>query len=174
MAFRTFTLFSLFSWAAAVANPLASGDFWSTIDDLRSTTDSITRDSGVFWQLPLATSANTVLKDVMAFNSQVQTALTQIPTTMMSEEDASGTLRVFVDISWDIRDAFTSLNSAESYLEPFGLVPMFCCLIQCITTGMHILVNETLAVTPEDYVSPIQALTGPILSEGDSVINCYC
>ncbi len=58
MAFRTLALFSLFSWAAAVANPLASGDFWSTVDDWRFAADSITRDSAVFWQYPLATSAN--------------------------------------------------------------------------------------------------------------------
>ncbi len=67
---------------------------------------------------------------------------------MMSEEDADSTYRTFLDIYEDTRDGFNALNEAESYLEPFGLVPMFCSLIQCITTGMHILVNETLAVTP--------------------------
>ncbi|KAK0500072.1 hypothetical protein EDD18DRAFT_813680 [Armillaria luteobubalina] len=82
MAFRAFALalFSLFlSRAAAVANPLASRDLPSSIEILRFTADSITRDSAVFWQYPLASSANTVLTDVITFNSQVQTALTQIP-----------------------------------------------------------------------------------------------
>ncbi|KAK0451463.1 hypothetical protein EV421DRAFT_1770794 [Armillaria borealis] len=174
MAFRTFALFSLFSWAAAVTNPLVSRDLWSSIEDLRFTADSITRDSAVFWQYPLATSANTVLNDVTTFNSEVQTALTQIPATVMSEEDADNTRRVFLDIYYDTQDGFVALSYAASFLEPFGLVPMFCCLTQCIQTGMHTLVNETLAVTPEDYVSPIQTLAGPILSWADSVVNFYC
>ncbi|KAK0236274.1 ribosomal S17-domain-containing protein [Armillaria nabsnona] len=148
MTFRTFALFSLFSWAAVVANPLASGDFWSSVDNLRFAADSITRDSAVFWQFPLASSANTVLKDVTTFNSQVQTALTQVPTAMMSEEDAENTRRAFVGMYDDTRDGFNALNGAAKFLEPFGLVPTFCSLIQCITTGMHILVNETLAITP--------------------------
>ncbi len=67
---------------------------------------------------------------------------------MMSEEDADNTRRAFVGCYYDVRDGFNALNAAAKFLEPFGLVPMFCCLIQCITTGMHILVNETLAVTP--------------------------
>ncbi len=113
----------------------------------------------------------------------------------MSEEDADSTYRTFLDISEDTRDAFNALNGAESYLEPFGLVPTICGLTQSIQTGLHTLVNETLAVTPvgsffyfhcdwihdiwtwvlqEDYVSPIQTVTGPILDKADSVINIYC
>ncbi len=61
MVFRTFALFSLFSWVA-VANPLALRDLSSSIDDLRFTADSITRDSAVFWQQPLAASANVSLR----------------------------------------------------------------------------------------------------------------
>ncbi|PBL03206.1 hypothetical protein ARMGADRAFT_1003975 [Armillaria gallica] len=174
MAFRTFALFSLFSWAAAVANPLATRDLWSSIGDLRFIADSITRDSAVFWQQPLAASANTVLNDVIAFNSEVQTALTQIPTTMMSEEDADNTHGTFVDIYYDTQDGFNALQIAASYFVPFGLAPMICCLIQCIDTGMHTLVNETLAVTPEDYISPIQTEAGPILSKADAVVPYYC
>ncbi|KAK0223591.1 hypothetical protein IW262DRAFT_839826 [Armillaria fumosa] len=58
MIFRTVALFSLFSWAAALANPLATRDLPSSIEVLRFTADSITRDSAVFWQYPLASSAN--------------------------------------------------------------------------------------------------------------------
>ncbi|PBL03198.1 hypothetical protein ARMGADRAFT_1021930 [Armillaria gallica] len=174
MVFRTFAVFSLFSWAAAVANPLASGDFWTSIEDLRGPADSIYRDSTLLRIQPTAASANTLLNDVTAFNSEVQAALTQIPATVMSEEDADSTYRTFLDIYEDTRSAFNALNEAESYLEPFGLVPTICGLTQSIQTGLHTLVNETLAVTPEDYVSPIQTVTGPILDAVDSAINFYC
>ncbi len=58
MAFRTFALFSLFSWAAAAANPLVSRDFWSTVEDLRAPADSIYRDSTLFRIQLTAASAN--------------------------------------------------------------------------------------------------------------------
>ncbi|KAK0194146.1 hypothetical protein F5146DRAFT_422007 [Armillaria mellea] len=174
MALRTLALFSLFSWAAAVANPLASRDLPSSLEVLRFTADSITRDSAVFWQYPLASSANTVLLDVMVFNSEVQTALTQIPNTTMSEEDADSTRRTFLDIYYDTQDGFNALSIASTYFAPFGLVPTICCLTECIQAGLHTLVNKTLAVTPEDYASPIQTLAGPILSKADSVVTYYC
>lgn len=177
MAFRAFALalFSLFlSRAAAVANPLASRDLPSSIEILRFTADSITRDSAVFWQYPLASSANTVLTDVITFNSQVQTALTQIPNTTMSEEDADSTRRTFLDIYYDAQDGFNALAIAAPYFAPFGLSPTLCCLSECIQVGLHTLVNETLAVTPEDYVSPIETLAGPILAKADSVVGYYC
>ncbi|KAK0223592.1 hypothetical protein IW262DRAFT_1295341 [Armillaria fumosa] len=173
MAFRTLALVSLFSWVAVAAS-LTSRDLPSSIEVLRFTADSITRDSAVFWQNPLASSANTVLSDVTAFNSQVQTALTQIPATVMSEEDADSTRRTFLDIYYDTQDGFNALSIAASYFGPFGLVPTICNLTQSIKSGLHTLVNETLAVTPEDYVSPIQTLAGPILSKADSVVTYYC
>ncbi len=67
---------------------------------------------------------------------------------MMSEEDAGNTYRVFVDIYYDTQDGFNALQIAASYFVPFGLAPTICCLTQCIQTGLHTLVNETLAVTP--------------------------
>ncbi|PBL03197.1 hypothetical protein ARMGADRAFT_1003972 [Armillaria gallica] len=173
MAFRTFALFSLFSWVA-VANPLAPRNLPSSIEVLRFTADSIIRDSAVFWQQPTTASANTVLNDVTAFNSEVQTALTQIPATVMSEEDADSTYRTFVDIYYDTQDGFNALSIASTYFVQFGLVPTICGLTQSIQTGLHTLVNETLAVTPEDYVSSIQTEAGPILSRADSVVTYYC
>ncbi|KAK0194147.1 hypothetical protein F5146DRAFT_421866 [Armillaria mellea] len=173
MAFHAFTLFS-FSWAA-VATPLTSRDLSSSIEVLRFAADSITRDSAGLWQNPLASSANTVLSDVTAFNSQVQTALTQIPGTVMSEEDADSTRRTFLDIYYDTQDGLQrSFHRFNLLCTVRAQSQRLCGLTQSIKSGLHTLVNETLAVTPEDYVSPIQTLAGPILSKADSVGTYYC
>lgn len=67
----------------------------------------------------------------------------------MSEDDAASTYRTFVDIYYDAQDGFNALDIAEpSFAEFSGLVATVCGLLQSISSGLHTLVDGTLAVTP--------------------------